>query len=372
MKNSHSPLFLAVIALLLSASGLAQAPDILTLSGKVVMEDGSAPPHEVKVEFLCNARVIQVARTRHEGSFHFRLGEARRPTELSASSAGPDTLEVGGRGIGGLRAGGGLRESGDGRYDLTNCEIRVTPRPDWRANKITLGVESIFEPDVGVITIHQVQPTAGTLVSASTLSAPKDAVKALNKAKKELGRKNPRYERAAGHAQQAVEIYPGFAEAWKFLGDTQLGMDERDAAYQAYRKAIEADANFVPPYLTLAEMELEQYRYQQALEYTDKLVELTPNDSKAHYYNGLARYSTGGLEEAMESFAVIEKNGAIEQYPGSLLMMGDAMARQGQVAGAAKYLRRYLEVGQPSPEMEEKIRRQLQVWAEQGLIEEAG
>ncbi|HSR50477.1 MAG TPA: tetratricopeptide repeat protein [Acidobacteriota bacterium] len=356
-----------LVAALLMGNGLAQGPTILTLSGKVLMEDGEPPDHEVKVELLCNSRVIRVARTRHEGSFHFRLGEERRPTEVSASSAGPDTLETQRRGIGGLGAGGRLRPAGDGRYDLTNCEIRISPHPGWQADKIGLGIVSIFEPDVGVITVREVSPKAGTLVSASTLAAPPQAAKAYQRAQKELARDKP--GRAADKLEEAVDLYPGYAEAWKLLGDTRLRLEDREGSAEAYRKAVEADPNYLPPYMTLAEMELEEVRYEEALRYTSKLIELDPHDSKAHYYHGLAAYSTGALEEAMASFKVIEENGEMDRYPASALMAGDILARSGEAAASAVYLRRYLEMGDVSPEMREQIRRQLEDWESKGLID---
>ncbi len=347
-------------------------PKTLTLSGKVVLEDGSPPPHQLQVELVCNGRVIQVAPTRTQGSFHFRLGEARRPTEVSAGTSGPDALEIGGRGLGGLAAGGVLRESGDGRYDLTNCEIRLPAHPNWQSNRILLGVQSIFEPDIGVIVLSEDSETRGTTVSVTSLAAPEDARQALEQARKALDRKWPNHPSVEKRLERAVDLYPEFAEAWNLLGEVRLQLNDPKGAREAFQRSAAADPDFIPPLLMLAGLELEEFRYQEALEFTAPLIALDPKASKNHYYHGLANYSLGQYDQAEASFEVIERNGQFEQFPAACLMLGDILARRGQVGASARQLRRYLEIGKHTPQMEQQLRRQLREWEEKGLIEKPG
>ncbi len=348
---------------------LAFQPRILTLSGRVVQEDGTPPPPPIQVELACNSRVIQVAQTRAEGSFHFRLGEERRASDLSASTSGPDSLEVGNRGLGGLQAGGGLRTSGDGRYDLTNCEIRLSPRPGWQGDRILLGIQSIFEPDVGTIVLRELADVAGTTVSVTSLEAPEPAVEAYRRAGKELDKKKPNYKQAAKRLEEAVALFPNYAEAWNLLGEARIGLGDIEGAREALQRAVAADPNYILPYHTLAAMELEKFRWKEALTFTSKLVELYPGGAQGHYYHGLAHYSLGEYDDAMKSFLVIEKGGDGQKFPQSVLMLGDILARKGQILESAKRLRRYLEIGQHSPQMGEQLRGQLKQWEEKGLIE---
>ncbi len=344
-------------------------PKQLTLSGLVLLEDGTPPVKPAKVELLCNSRVILTTQTRTEGAFHFRLGEERRSSDLSASSSGPDNLEQSNRGLGGLKAGGELRESGDGRFDLTNCEIRLSPMPGVEAQRITLGIQSVFDRDVGVIVLRKKASVRGTTVSVTTLEAPKDARKSFEKAQKDLAKRNPNYGRAQKRLEKAIALYPEFAEAWTLLGEARLGSSDLPGARQAFEQAAEADPNFIKPFQMLAGIELEKLRYREALIWTAKLIELDPGQPKTRYYDGLANYSLGQYAPALESLSVIDEGGFGSDYPAALLMLGDILARRGEIRASAARLRRYLEIGDHSPEMGQRLRRQLEDWEAKGLID---
>ncbi len=344
-------------------------PKVLYLSGKVALDDGTAPTDSTRVELVCNLRVIRHAFTRTDGSFYFELGLLLRSTQISASTAGPDALETESRGLGGVKADGGLRESGDGRYDLTNCEIRLKPKPGISANRLTLGIQSEFQPDVGVIIVRQRAAVQGTTVSLTTLGAPKPAKKAFQKGRKELSKPKASYEKAARSLEKAVGIYTPFAEAWHLLGESRLYLNDPSGAGQAFQKAISIDPSFIPPYLKLAGMELEKFRWKEAAEFTSKLIELDPYHAQSQYFHALANYSLGQYQVASEALLAVEQSGGASEYPAIYLMLGDILARQGKIPQSAQKLRAFLAFSQHTPEREEQLQRQLRQWEEQGLIQ---
>jgi hypothetical protein len=65
---------------------------------------------------------------------------------------------------------------------------------------------------IGSIKLTREQGSAGSAVSATTASAPKEAMKSFHKARNEW--LSNKADVAQRELQKAVEIYPQFAEAW--------------------------------------------------------------------------------------------------------------------------------------------------------------
>ena len=56
--------------------------------------------------------------------------------------------------------------------------------------------------------------------------------------------KNERYREAIGHLQRAVDIYPGFKNAWLLLGNAHSYLKQYDAALSYYDRALRLDAGY--------------------------------------------------------------------------------------------------------------------------------
>ena len=57
-------------------------------------------------------------------------------------------------------------------------------------------------------------------------------------------RKNERYKEAIGHLQRAIDIYPGFKNAWLLLGNAHSYLQQYDAALGYYDRALALDAGY--------------------------------------------------------------------------------------------------------------------------------
>lgn len=344
-------------------------PRHLNLTGQVQLESGEPPSPHVRVELVCNSRVIIHTNTRTNGSFLLELGRRRRATEISARTSGEDATEIERRGLGGPMASGQLRTSGDGRYDLNNCEIRVPSTPAYSSSVIPLGVVSELEPDVGIIVLRKEIVRKGKTVSLTTLQAPSDAQKLFERARSRLAGSDVDYEKVAADLQEAVDKYPTFAEAWYLLGDARLYLSDPDGARAAFQQSISADPEYISPYIGLVGIELEEFHWQEASNLTTVLVELDPYSSKGQYYHGLANYSLGDFDTAVAALLVVEENGDVEEFPASLLLLGDIYARQGKVKASAEKLRSYLTMGHHTAETGQQIQKRLNEWESKGLIE---
>ncbi|MDP4710214.1 MAG: tetratricopeptide repeat protein [Saprospiraceae bacterium] len=56
--------------------------------------------------------------------------------------------------------------------------------------------------------------------------------------------KNERYREAIGHLQRAIDIYPGFKNAWLLLGNAHSYLKQYDAALGYYDRALRLDAGY--------------------------------------------------------------------------------------------------------------------------------
>ena len=75
------------------------------------------------------------------------------------------------------------------------------------------------DPNIGTISLKPAANAPASSISATTAAAPKDAVKAYEKARNEWAENKP--DKAQKDLQKAVQIDPQFAEAWYQLGKLQ-------------------------------------------------------------------------------------------------------------------------------------------------------
>ena len=262
---------------------------------------------------------------------------------------------------------GGLATSGR-QVDLSNCELRAR-LPGYQSDVISLGRRRALDnPDVGLIILHSIKPPEGGTVSLKTLAAPKDARKAWEKAGKELQKENPNFSKASKELTKAVELYPEFASAWYMLGEVRLAQTARPGASEAFEQASAADPEYANPYLSLALMQMEEGRWQEAADLCSQALELNPQLIKAHYLNSLAHGSLGSLDVAEESALLVLNNNQAKTYPLIYYVLGFVEAQRENFTSAAARYRTFLEV-RPNLSLAKKARGQLDQWRKQGLIQ---
>lgn len=342
------------------------------LTGSVELSDGSPVPESVRVSLICNNNVVDQAFTHLDGQFSFQLGDHRPTTVMDASASGAGFGGLGGVGggpsFGQMGSIGAGRSAGLGRVDLSHCEIQAS-LPGFLSDTLRLGVRSVLDnPNVGTIVLHRSQQAPGTTVSLTTLAAPKDASKAYEKARKELGKKKPNLKNATKELEKAVGIYPEFSAAWYLLGNLRKEASDMGGARDAYQKAVAGDHQYVPPYLGLAEISLQENNLEAVEQYSQEVLKLNPSITVAHYFNAVANYFTGEMEPAEESLKMIKATpGEADRFPMTYYMMGIIEANRGNYSEAAADLERLLEI-QPEFPVAADVEKQLQEWESAGLI----
>ena len=82
--------------------------------------------------------------------------------------------------------------------------------------------------------------------------------------------------KAAEEFQKAIEIKPGYADAYHNLANTYQRMGRFDAAIENYQKAAELNPNLWQSHQALAAIYFEQEKYDLALDEIKKALEINP------------------------------------------------------------------------------------------------
>jgi tetratricopeptide (TPR) repeat protein len=202
-------------------------------------------------------------------------------------------------------------------------------------------------PEVGTITLTREFDARGTAMSATSKSAPANAAKHWTKAGEELLADNP--DRARRELEEAVRIYPGFAEAWYRLGTLQLNSNP-GAAQTCLRKALVADPAFVPPFEQLARLAVQGQDWQGALKYIGQYLQL---DAKANahiwYYSAFSNFQLGNLDAAESSAKRLLAMDPLHNVRNGEQIFAAILARRADYPGALAHLRNCLRYTPDGP-----------------------
>src|SRR5262249_40208629 len=140
-------------------------PQPIFVSGRVMLEDGTAPPESVVIERVCNGNPRSEGYTDSKGYFSFELGNRLNGVLRDASeSSGPDSFDFGGRNTMASNSIGSANSSmgsfgSENRF--MNCELRAR-LAGYRSQVVSLANRRPMDnPDVGVILLHRLSPTEG-------------------------------------------------------------------------------------------------------------------------------------------------------------------------------------------------------------------
>lgn len=323
---------------------------VMFLMGRVATDDGTAVPHDVVVERVCQNNVRQQVYASTHGDFSMELG-SRTDSYLDASGNPASQVrenETRNATMGGIP-----------RLELKNCELRAS------ASGFRPGVISLIDlspssstVDVGAIVVQRAEKIKGMTVSAAPYQAPPNARKAYEKGL-EAG-KNGKLAEARKYFEQAVEIYPKYASAWFQLGAVFEKENETDAARKAYTQAMNVDTKFLPPYLSLASMAYKIENWTEVLTLTGHIMALDPLNhtnitgyildldpldyAQVYFYNSVANYKLNKTEEAEKSGVKAEHIDLRPRFPQLHLLLAEIFAGKKNYPLAISELRTYLEL----------------------------
>jgi tetratricopeptide (TPR) repeat protein len=117
-------------------------------------------------------------------------------------------------------------------------------------------------------------------------------------------RKQKKFKDALGIFNEALELDQNRAEFYYHIAGIQILDGDLKAAFMAYAKVIEFDANFAPAYNNLGVVYFESNAYNKAVNILRKGVNLEGSDPKFHFNYAIALSTVNMLSEAAHEYEV--------------------------------------------------------------------
>ena len=292
---------------------------VISISGRVVLEDGTPPPDPVGIERVCDGAARPEGYTDSKGRFSIQLGRSH----LTFADAS-------------VRADAGIR-------DLATCSLRAS-LGGYKSDEVALaGRRALDNSNVGTLVLRRYAHGEGDTVSYTSLAAPKEAAKDLKRGREAASRE--KWDEARKQFEKAVQLDPQYASAWCELGKALENLHDESGAWNAYQRAIASDKRFIPPYIQVANIELRRHDWAGAVETTDHIVRLDPvNFPGAYIYRSIAQFSLRDVEDAEKSARQALDLDAGHRFPVAYHVLAVILAQRGDLRGAAAHLKAYLRL----------------------------
>ncbi|MGZ4896164.1 MAG: tetratricopeptide repeat protein [Candidatus Angelobacter sp.] len=321
------------------------APDSSTrplfISGKVMLQGGGALPEPVPIERVCNGTVRREGYSDMKGQFEIQLG-----LNLTFQDASENDARIAPNSP--MRSG---NNNGQRPLDLSGCELRAV-LAGYQSSAVILRTTGgdTWQYEVGTIFLKRIGNAPGTTISVTSMAAPKDAMRAYEKAQKVKAEKPAEAEK---ELNKAVKVYPQFAAAWTLLGDIHRERNEFDAARTEYAQAIAADPQFVNPSYGLAMIAAQEKKWDDAIRWSDQVLKLNSAAYPlAYFINAAANYNSQKFEAAEQSAKKFKALDTQHSHPDVCLLLSYLFSAKQDYAGAAREIREYLAISPNSPDAE--------------------
>jgi cytochrome c-type biogenesis protein CcmH/NrfG len=337
------------------------------LSGTVILASGEAPLEPIMINRVCGMQKTPEGYTDSKGRFSFQVGGNQQFAVMDASIGGQGAASGFG-GPGGFSSLAGNNPAMG--IDLSGCQLEADA-PGYRSDPIFLTRRRPMDrAEVGTIILTPLGGMQqGSVVSATSLAAPKKAKASFEKGIKELGKgPSARLDKAAEDLQTAVNEYPEYAAAWTALGQLKMQSGDIDGAITALEKALDADPRYIRPYEPLVRLYIGKGDWEHTAELTKFVLSVNPADTKMRWYQAVSTFETGRDDDAIALLSDIQKDAeGAKLFPQTHHLMGLIYAKRGQFGEAAAAYNRYLELS-PDAQAAAAIKKQLNEWQQLGVL----
>lgn len=308
------------------------------ISGKVVLDDGTAVTEPVAIETLCLGSRRTVAYTDNHGNFSFQFGDPAAAADADVSDGGTSMMTP-------------QRNQQTGNW--RECELdAVLPGFTSQVIELASRMSGMEDSDIGSLRLHRLAEVEGSSISVTSMLAPATAKKALAKARQEEQKKQ--WDKAEKSLERAVHIYPKYADAWFELGRVQVIKKDPMSAKQSFQQSISADPKFVNPYDGLAQMAFESRRWSEVVDTTNKLLALNPvNFPAAYFMNGVSNFYLHNLDAGEKIVRQGIKVDDQHRLPKLQYLLGMILIEKHNYSGAEDSLKQYLQLTKQPAEIAE-------------------
>jgi TolA-binding protein len=286
----------------------------LAISGRVLLlEERQPPPEPVPVEFLCHGTSLG-ALTDAKGRFSIPYGSQ----QATRTNLVTTQIEIEGCRV-------QIRVAG---FE----EVVVTLKKPQRLSDLSLGD----------LTLKSIGLKGDAGFSATSRDAPGKARSNYVAAFDTINMGH--YPQALASLDKALAAYPKYASALELKGIVLERMGQREAAREAYQRAVEADPAYAKPLVQLAEMAAQDQNPTDAARWAALVNRLVPRAFPDVYliegsaYCDLHRYDDA--EKAARAGIDADPKGI---YPGLRRLMGEVLYQKRSYAAALDLFEWYLK-----------------------------
>lgn len=299
--------------------------------GRVISEDGTAPPEQGDVVLRCGATERARADLDSRGDFSMSVNvESEADANPRSRDLDPATSNV-------------IR-------DWAGCELQARVK-GYTSESLHLVGNADHMVQVGSIIVHPMAAGAAATqdftVSVGSLEAPEKAKKAFEKGEEEA--KKGKWASACDSFKRAIQEYPRYALAWLELGRAQARQNSFVAAQQSFHEAVSKDSHLTEAYVELARVALAQKEWKELADATEHLVEISPNSGPQFWFlNGAANLNLGNMAQAETSAERGLRLDTKHSVPQLEYLYGLTLAQRGDYKDAAEHLATYLRLSPKS------------------------
>ncbi len=304
------PVALGVLLL----AGIAAEAQVPHFRAKVTLEDGSAPPADMRVIADSAQRLVPdciIFNVFGNGAIEYAVNVAARTSQSDRMA----------------RMEGALTSS-------DTCAVRITVK-GYRQT------DAVLHKDA-VIVLKRIGENEGSSVSITEAEAPADARKAYQKGDAALAKS--KWAEAQKDFQRALDLYPDYVPALAGLGEAMINQQNPRDALPTLQKALKADPKYLRTYQELGRLYIGEGQNVDALEITNRGIVLNPVEFPGiYFYNAVANYNMHRFAEAEKSVRRALELDATHQIPMAEHLFASVLAAKGDRKGAVEALEAYLK-----------------------------
>jgi tetratricopeptide (TPR) repeat protein len=251
------------------------------------------------------------------------------------------------------------------------AQFRVTTGKTYRLTVSGMGIEAVTTANFTINnlehnhseTIHvkpENQKTDGELgpatISVSEMNIPKKASTEMNKGLDAYSKED--MEKATAHFEKAIEEYPHYARAYDMLGVIAVKSSNRVKARELFSTSIQVDSTFLPVYVDLARMEVQDKNYAESESLLAKVISLNPSMPDAVALLASTEFANREYDRAL---ADVQRTHALrnhEQFAEVHIMAGKVLRMQNRPEAAITQFQLFL-IEKPDSPLAESVREML-------------
>jgi len=199
-------------------------------------------------------------------------------------------------------------------------------------------------------------PMAGELalgpntISVSEMNTPKKASAEMKKGLEAYSKGD--MEKAAAHFERAIAEYARYARAYDMLGVIAIKGANRSKAKELFAKSIQADDSFVPAYVDLARMDLQDQHYADSESLLTKAIAVNPLLPEAVALLASTEFANKEYDKALADVQRMHELRNHQQFAEVHIMAGKVLSMQNHREAAITQFQLFLTEKPESPEGE--------------------